>query len=43
LPIHVSTSEAVELPTVPDFAALDVALQASPPEQRRSFSPHDLQ
>ena len=43
MPIHVSTTEVVELPTVPDFAALDIALQATPPEQRRSFSPHDLQ
>jgi FlaA1/EpsC-like NDP-sugar epimerase/predicted RNA-binding Zn-ribbon protein involved in translation (DUF1610 family) len=43
LPLHVSTSEAVEVPAVPDFAALDIALQASPPEQRRSFSPNDLQ
>jgi hypothetical protein len=36
-------SEAVEPPAIPDLAALDVALQASTPTLRHSFSPRDLQ
>jgi FlaA1/EpsC-like NDP-sugar epimerase len=43
LPLHISDSEAVEPASVPDLAALDVALQASAPALRRSFSPRDLQ
>jgi predicted RNA-binding Zn-ribbon protein involved in translation (DUF1610 family) len=43
LPLHVSDTEAVEPASVPDLAALDVALQASAPGLRRSFSPRDLQ
>jgi predicted RNA-binding Zn-ribbon protein involved in translation (DUF1610 family) len=42
MPLHVSGTEAVEPTGSPDFAALDVALQMSPPDQRPAFSPQDL-
>ena len=43
VPLQISGSEAVEPPAIPDLAALDVALQASTPTLRHSFSPRDLQ
>ena len=43
LPMHINDAGAVEPAAIPDLAALDVALQASAPTLRRSFSPHDLQ
>jgi len=42
VPLQISGSEAVEPPAIPDLAALDVALQASTPTLRHSFSPRDL-
>ena len=43
LPLHFNDFGAVEPAAIPDLAALDVALQASAPTLRRSFSPRDLQ
>jgi len=43
LPLHISDTEAVEPPAIPDLGALDVALQASTQTLRHSFSPRDLQ
>ena len=43
LPMHINDADAVESAAMPDLAALDVALQASAPTHRRSFSPRDLQ
>ena len=41
--MHINDADAVEPAAMPDLTALDVALQASAPTLRRSFSPHDLQ
>jgi FlaA1/EpsC-like NDP-sugar epimerase len=43
VPLHISDAEPVEPRAIPDLTALDVALQASTPTLRHSFSPRDLQ
>jgi FlaA1/EpsC-like NDP-sugar epimerase len=42
VPLHISDAEAIEPAGIPDLTALDVALQASTPALRHSFSPNDL-
>jgi len=42
LPLHVRGAEAAEPAAIPDFAALDAALQVTATGQRRAFSPRDL-
>jgi FlaA1/EpsC-like NDP-sugar epimerase len=41
-PLHVNDAPAVEPSVIPDFSALDLALQASAQPERPAFSPSDL-